>query len=201
MATSEEILAPYAEMLAAEQAANARMLELNKLTGKPLNRYQKKRLEALAAIEAWLEELVANNGSIQKCGEIPRVQWAADNGFLSGWLGKDIRPRILVVLPDGSPFRAAPISSFVNDPQHILAGGIDPSGTYYQPYNRVLKKGTIATFPCWNSAQLRPVPSTDLNLIRNFDLSRGALRTDPRNWESRYRQAWFEGHPGYKFPG
>lgn len=195
----DEILAPYAEMLEAERDANERMLEMNQLFGRKLNRYQQKRLAAVVAIEEWLEELVVYDGDITRCGEIPRIQWTADNGMISGMLGKDIRPRIVVILPDGTPFRAGPISPVVPDYYHILQGGTDPSGERYRSFNRILKGGSIQTFPCWNLMELideyRPTDADDdLALLRNFDTSKGTLRTDPSTWPEPFQSAWFDGH-------
>lgn len=204
--TRDEILAPYAEMLEAERDANERMLEMNRLLGRKLSRYQQKRLDAVLSIEEWLEELVVYDGDITRCGEIPRIQWNSDNGMISGMLGKDVRPRIVVRLPDGRPFRAGPKSPFVSDPHHILQGGRDPSGALYQPYNRVLRNGVLQTFPCWNLMELtdeyKPTGGDDdLDLLRSFDTSLGTLRSDPNTWQEPFRSVFLEWHPNYVFTG
>jgi hypothetical protein len=199
MPVNDPILEPYREMLDKEAAA------IQKLRGvigsKEPSKAQQKMLDAYDALVTYFDRLVAAGGDVSKAGEIPRVQWTAATGFTSGWLGKDVRARVKVFV-NGQPFIAIPGSSFIHDARAILDGCTDPSGTYWQPYNVVGGK----TFPCWNQCEMtdsyKPTADDDdLDLIRNFDLSKGQLRSNPKNWPEPFKAAWFEGHPDYVFQG
>jgi hypothetical protein len=200
------ILEPYRPYLEAEAK------KIQKLKGqigsKEPNKFQAKMLLAYDAIVAYFNRLVEVGGDITKAGEIPRQQWNANSGFLSGWGLVDARPRVVVYINGDMkrPFLAGNISSFVHDARTILDGNTDPTGMYWAPYNIRKSGDTEQTFPCWNVLELTDAykPSTeddDLDLIRNFDLSKGSLRMDPKTWSEPFRTAWFEGHPDYEFSG
>jgi hypothetical protein len=160
------------------------------------------------AIVAYFNKLVEVGGDITQAGEIPRQQWNATSGILTGWGGVDARPRIHVYIngDPSEPFMAGGLSPFVPDFYHILQGGTDPSGEFWRPYN-ILKKGDVEqTFPCWNKLELtdayKPTATDDdLALIRKFDLTKGQLRNSPIFWPEPFKAAWFDGHPDYVFPG
>jgi hypothetical protein len=200
------ILAPYQSYIEAEATKVAKIR--GHLGNKAPDQFQTKMFAAWDAIVAYFNKLVEVDGDITKAGEIPRQQWNGTSGFITGWGGKDARPRVIVYI-DGNPtqpFLAWGISSFVPDFYAILEGCTDPSGEYWKPYN-IVKRGDVEqTFPCWNKLEMTDSykPTTtddDLALIRNFDLKKGQLRNSPIFWPEPFKKAWFEGHPDYVFPG
>lgn len=199
------ILAPYKELLAAEAEA------IQKLRGhigdREPNIWQRKMLEAYDTMVAWFDKLVEVGGDITLAGEIPRRQWIADDAILLAWGGVDPRNRIVVYIDGTVPFRATTVSPFIHDTQAILNGATDPTGEYWKKYNiQADKNGIVKTSACWNAEEMtdayKPTEGDDdLDLIRNFDLSKGSLRYNPQHWPEPFRSAWFEGHPDYKFSG
>lgn len=203
---SSPILAPYQSYIEAE-AEKVRKLK-GHVGNKEPTTAQRKMFAAWDAIVAYFNKLVEVGGDIRLAGEIPRQQWNANSGFLSGWGGKDMRPRMVVYIDNdpAQPFLAGGLSPFVPDFYHILDGGTDPSGEYWRPYN-IVKVGDVEqTFPCWNVLELtdsyKPTAENDdLDLIRNFDLTKGQLRNSPQFWPEPFKKAWFDGHKDYVFSG
>lgn len=202
----DPILAPYAAMIETESKKIQRLK--GQIGSKEPDKFQAKMLEAWTAIVVYLNRLVDVGGDIRLAGEIPRQQWNATTGHLSGWSGKDARPRLVVYIDSdpARPFLARGVSPFVHDARTILDGNTDPTGAFWKPYN-IRKQGDIEqTFACWNVLELTDAynptaDDDDLARIRDFDLSKGSLRMDPNLWPEPFRSAWWEGHPLYTFTG
>jgi hypothetical protein len=203
---SSPLLAPYQSYIEAEATKVAKIR--GHLGNKAPDQFQTKMFAAWDAIVAYFNRLVEVGGDIRLAGEIPRQQWNAMGGVLSGWGSVDARPRIHVYISGdpAQPFLAWNISPHIPDFLHILEGGTDPSGEYWKPYNFRKLADVEQTFPCWNKMELtdayKPTKDNDdLDLIRHFDLSKGQLRSSPQFWPEPFKKAWFDGHPDYVFPG
>ena len=200
------LLAVYESYIHAEATKVAKIR--GHLGNKAPDKFQRNMFRAWDDIVAWFNKLVEVGGDITKAGVIPRQQWSPGSGVLTTWGNVDARPKIVVYI-DGDPsqpFLAWGISPFMPDFMHILEGGTDPSGEYWRPYN-IVKPGDVeVTEPCWNKMELtdayKPTKDNDdLDLIRNFDLTKGQLRSSPQFWPEPFKKAWYDGHPDYVFPG
>jgi hypothetical protein len=141
--------------------------------------------------------------------EIPRRPWSdplcANLQPGGGWLGIDMRPRIVVPLDDGL-FQA--MNRYYSDYIALGLGHPDPSGGIYEQVNRIRNKrtGELEGSPCWNAYdQVNSFIHSDpnekaLQFVRDFDMERYHLRSNPKGWPDPYRSAFFETHDPNDWP-
>lgn len=198
---------------------------------------QQKEADA-AAIAAWNEAYAAAGGDVRLVNmEIPRIPYAdlynAAGEYIGdqhwdrlGRFGTDMRPRIVVALPDGRPFRAKPRSAYDSDRDVLRKGHPDPSGEAYGEFNLVMRSvngdGEICRPGVGRMYFVKPVtkqlvcvstfnefdertPMSDeefAELLFNLDLTVCTFTNNPQITLTEEEYAIFmAGHPDYAWEG
>jgi hypothetical protein len=180
-------------------------------------------------IADWNEKLQAAGGDVRKAGrEIPRIPYedledSAAGWHSSGWGGRDTRPRIVVTLPDGRPFRAKTRSAYDTDWIVLADRHLDPSGRTYAQFNlaqkwvkpdgSICKTGRdyqtpgieqrLVAVPCLNEfdAGERMTHEELAEVLYDLDLETVGLTNNPTTWPPDLYAAFLAGHPGFTWTG
>lgn len=202
-------------------------------------RVEQQKAADAEAIERWNAAFAAAGGDIRLTGmEIPRIPYAelfnpatgeyvGDSAWVrSGMLGKDTRPRIIVPLPDGRPFRAVARSAYDTDRDVLRKGHPDPSGEAYGAFNlnfrsvngdgEICKPGRgvmysikpitqqLVAVPCLNEFDAGPPMSDEdfAELLFNLDLTVCTFTNNPAvTLTVEEYQIFMAGHPEFKWTG
>ena len=170
------------------------------------------------AMASWEVPLVESSGDVRLAGmPIPRVPWMqleekvrARLWFLSGWLGKDVRPALAVEIEYMGAmmlFRSLPYSAYLQDDHYLRSGHPDPAGWTLAPYNlhyaQTDEGEALLAFPTRNRFHTDwPAIDAQYQRLADWDETKGSLTSNPKGWRDQNAYGWFmHGHPGFTFDG